>query len=76
MTLSAVSVTAKFPFSGATWMSTHELGSQYGSFAIAEGLTWRLGDRTRTETDLREWVGERGQVGRMPPNGFPRSLKF
>ena len=45
-------------------------------FLIADGLTWRLGDRTRTETDLREWLGERAQAGRMPPNGFPRSLKF
>ena len=45
-------------------------------FRIAEGLTWRLGDRTRTETDLREWLGDRAQAGRMPPNGFPRGLKF
>ena len=45
-------------------------------FRIAEGLTWRLGDRTRTETNVRDWLGERAQVGRMPPNGFPRSLKF
>jgi topoisomerase-4 subunit A len=45
-------------------------------FRIAEGLTWRLGERTRTETDLREWLGERAQAGRMPPNGFPRGLKF
>jgi topoisomerase-4 subunit A len=45
-------------------------------FRLADGLTWRLGDRTRTELNLRDWLGERGQVGRMPPNGFPRSLKF
>ena len=45
-------------------------------FRIAEGLSWRLGERTRTETDLREWLGERAQAGRMPPNGFPRGLKF
>jgi topoisomerase-4 subunit A len=45
-------------------------------FRLAEGLTWRLGERVRTETSLREWVGERGQVGRMPPNGFPRSGRF
>ena len=45
-------------------------------FRIAEGLTWRLGERVRTETDLREWLGERAQAGRMPPNGFPRGLKF
>jgi topoisomerase-4 subunit A len=45
-------------------------------FRIAEGLTWKSGDRTRTETNLRDWLGERGQAGKMPPNGFPRSGKF
>jgi topoisomerase-4 subunit A len=45
-------------------------------FRLADGLTWRLGERVRTETSLREWIGERGQVGRMPPNGFPRSGRF
>jgi topoisomerase-4 subunit A len=42
-------------------------------FARAEGLTWRLGEKTRTETDIRPWLGERGQSGRAPPSGFPRS---
>jgi len=45
-------------------------------FRLADGLTWRLGDRVRTETNLREWLGERAQSGRMPPNGFPKGLKF
>jgi topoisomerase-4 subunit A len=45
-------------------------------FRLSEGLTWRLGDRMRTETDLRPWVAERATAGRMPPNGFPRGLKF
>jgi topoisomerase-4 subunit A len=45
-------------------------------FRMSDGLTWRLGEKTRTETDLRDWLGERGQVGRLPPNGFPRSNKF
>jgi topoisomerase-4 subunit A len=45
-------------------------------FRLADGLTWRLGERVRTETDLRDWLGERAQSGRMPPNGFPRGLKF
>ena len=45
-------------------------------FRLADGLTWKLGDRVRTELDLRDWLGERAQVGRMPPSGFPRSLKF
>jgi topoisomerase-4 subunit A len=45
-------------------------------FCIADGLTWKSGDRTRTETALRDWVGERAQTGRLPPNGFPRSGRF
>ena len=45
-------------------------------FRLADGLTWRSGERTRTETALRDWLGARGQVGRMPPAGFPRSNKF
>ena len=46
------------------------------TFRLADGLTWKLGDKTRTEPDLRLWLGERAQVGRSPPNGFPRSGKF
>jgi topoisomerase-4 subunit A len=46
------------------------------TFAMADGLTWRLGDKTRTEEKLADWLGERGQVGRLPPNGFPKSGKF
>jgi topoisomerase-4 subunit A len=45
-------------------------------FRLADGLTWRLGDKTRTETNLRDWLGERAQAGRLPPNGFPRAPKF
>jgi topoisomerase-4 subunit A len=45
-------------------------------FTLAEGLNWRSGERTRTETNLRDWVGERAQSGRLPPSGFPRSGKF
>jgi len=45
-------------------------------FTLAEGLSWKSGERTRTETNLRDWVGERAQAGRMPPSGFPRSGKF
>ena len=45
-------------------------------FTLAAGLTWRLGEKIRTETTLKDWIGERAQAGRMPPNGFPRSGKF
>jgi len=46
------------------------------TFTLADGLTWRLGEKTRTENDLRPWLGERAQAGRMPPNGFPKSGRF
>ena len=45
-------------------------------FRLDAGLTWRLGDKTRTETNLVDWVGSRAQAGRLPPNGFPRSGTF
>jgi topoisomerase-4 subunit A len=45
-------------------------------FNAAEGLSWRQGERTRTETDLRPWLGARAAAGRMAPNGFPKSNKF
>ncbi len=45
-------------------------------FRFADGLTWRLGEKTRTETALRDWTGSRGQAGRLPPNGFPKTGRF
>ena len=45
-------------------------------FRLASGLSWPSGERTRIEMELRPWLGERGQAGRMPPNGFPKSRKF
>ncbi|MDZ4735765.1 MAG: DNA topoisomerase IV subunit A [Rhodospirillaceae bacterium] len=46
------------------------------TYVKKEGLTWKTGDRTRTETDLRAWIGKRGQSGRLPPPGFSKSGKF
>ncbi len=45
-------------------------------FSLAQGLTWRLGEKQRTEPDLSLWLGERAQAGRMPPAGFPKSWRF
>ncbi len=45
-------------------------------FTLSAGLSWQLGEKTRTETDLSPWLGERAQAGRMPPNGFPKSGRF
>ena len=44
---------------------------------IANGLSWLdPAGRTRTETDLTEWVAKRASAGRMAPRGFPRDNKF
>ena len=41
-----------------------------------EGLAWRIGDRTRVETDLKDWIGKRAQAGRKVPRGFPSNTRF
>ncbi len=47
------------------------------TFRLEDGLTWSLGrDRTRREQRLIDWQGKRGQAGRLPPTGFPRSGRF
>ncbi len=45
-------------------------------FRLADGLTWQLGEKTRTERTLESWLGERGQAGRAAPTGFPRTGRF
>ncbi|MDP6344724.1 MAG: DNA topoisomerase IV subunit A, partial [Alphaproteobacteria bacterium] len=43
----------------------------------AEGLTWvQAGGRPRTEFDVGNWLGKRGQAGRLAPKGFPKNHKF
>jgi len=46
------------------------------TFTLATGLAWRSGRGTRTETDLRPYLGRRGQVGHTVPRGFPASGRF
>ncbi len=47
------------------------------SFNLAGGLSWTMaGGRTRTESDLRAWMGKRAAAGRLPPKGFPKNGKF
>ena len=50
--------------------------SDISTFARADGLAWRSGERTRTETDLVDWVGKRSQAGRLAPRGFAKSNRF
>ena len=47
-------------------------------FTLADGLPWRSGARTRvfTKSELKEWLGSRGQAGRLPPHGAPRATTF
>ena len=45
-------------------------------FKKSDGLTWKSGDRTRTETDVKNWIGARASAGRIAPRGFPQSNKF
>jgi topoisomerase-4 subunit A len=48
-------------------------------FKKADGLSW-LDSAGRTFTlswsELKDWVGQRAQAGRLAPKGFPRSNKF
>ena len=47
------------------------------TFTMDEGLSWKdPAGRTRTETELAEWIGKRAGTGRMAPRGFPRDNKF
>ena len=50
--------------------------SDLKTFKLSDGLSWRSGQGVRVETELRDWIGERGQAGRLPPKGFPRDNRF
>jgi len=48
-------------------------------FALADGLTWRdSAGRTFTVSrpELKDWIGNRAEAGRLPPKGFPKSNRF
>ena len=51
--------------------------SDAATFRIADGLSWHdPAGRTRTQSDLAEWLGKRATSGRMAPRGFPRDNRF
>ena len=50
--------------------------SDIKTFSKEEGLTWKSGERTRTETDLTGWYTRRANAGRLPPRGFNKNNKF
>ncbi|HNQ91929.1 MAG TPA: DNA topoisomerase IV subunit A [Alphaproteobacteria bacterium] len=46
------------------------------TFNLKQGFTFISGTREMSVSNIKEWVGERAQAGKLPPNGFPRSNKF
>ncbi|SNT76429.1 DNA topoisomerase IV subunit A [Paracoccus seriniphilus] len=47
------------------------------TLTLTDGLSWPMtGGKTRTESDLSEWLGKRATAGRMAPRGFPRNNRF
>ena len=46
------------------------------AFRMKEGITFISGSKTMRVDDMKPWFGTRAQVGKLPPNGFPRSNKF
>jgi topoisomerase-4 subunit A len=48
-------------------------------FKLADGLAWKDSAGRHFSVDkagLREWIGNRAEVGRLPPRGFPKNNKF
>jgi topoisomerase-4 subunit A len=47
------------------------------TFKLGEGLSWvDSSGRNFVVAELKEWIGERAQAGRLPPKGFPKSNRF
>ncbi len=45
------------------------------TFNMKQGFTYRTAGSDK-KVDIKPWVGERAQAGKLPPNGFPKSPKF
>ncbi|HWG06048.1 MAG TPA: DNA topoisomerase IV subunit A [Beijerinckiaceae bacterium] len=48
-------------------------------FKLADGLTWTDSagrNFTIGKAELREWIGNRAEAGRLPPRGFPKNNRF
>ena len=51
--------------------------SDLTTFTLENGLSWKdPAGRTRTESDLTDWISKRAAAGRMAPRGFPQNNKF
>ena len=48
-------------------------------FAMADGLSWTDSAGRGfvvAKADLKEWIGNRADAGRLPPRGFPKNNRF
>ncbi len=47
-------------------------------FTLSDGLEVKTGAKARvyTKAEIKDWIGQRAQAGRLPPQGFPRSGTF
>jgi topoisomerase-4 subunit A len=48
-------------------------------FKLADGMSWRDSAGrafTVAKADLKDWIGNRAEAGRLPPKGFPKSNRF
>ncbi len=50
--------------------------SDLKTFNWKSGLTFKYGTGETTVGNIKEWVGNRADAGKLPPNGFPKSNKF
>jgi topoisomerase-4 subunit A len=51
--------------------------SDIRAFKLKDGLSWTdSSGRTFNNADIKDWIGERAQSGRLPPKGFPKSNRF
>lgn len=50
--------------------------SDVRTFKLKEGLSYKYGSGETIVSDIKPWIGERAQAGKLPPNGFPKSNKF
>ncbi len=50
--------------------------SDVKTFNLKSGLSFKYGTGETTVGNIKEWIGNRADAGKLPPNGFPKSNKF
>ena len=50
--------------------------SDVKTFSSKKGLDYKYGSGSTTVKDITPWLGNRASVGKLPPNGFPKSNRF